>query len=202
MPAKPVRRVCVGALLPALLIVAGCAGASHGVRMLRPAGATGTSPSTTAPSAASTSAGSASAADAARQSVLQAYFGLMGDWQTAAFNPAYPVPDLPQRASDQALALVNGDIERSRSQGIVVKGHLKLAPTVTSLDLAAVPPAAQVDDCADTSDYLDYKASDGSPVSTAGGRPGGLQHVLAHIHEVGGVWRVYDLHIYQVGSCR
>lgn len=201
MPAKPVRRVCVGALLPGLLIVAGCGGAGHGVRALRPAGAAGASPSTTAPSAAATSAGSVSAADAARQSALQAYFGLM-DWQTAAFNPAYPVPDLPQRASDQALALVNGDIERSRREGIVAKGHLKLAPAVTSLDLAAVSPVAQVDDCADTSDYLDYKASDGSPVSTAGGRPGGLQHVLAHIHEVGGVWRVYDLHIYQVGSCR
>ncbi|WP_143765628.1 hypothetical protein [Catenulispora acidiphila] len=187
----------VGVLLPVFLVIAGCGGAGHNVRALQPASKASAGPSTVA-----SPTGSTSVDDAARQSVLQAYFGLMGDWQSAAFNPADHGANLSRHASDQALALISGDIERSRRDGIVAKGHLKLAPSVTSLDLTAVPPAAQVDDCADTTDYLDFKASDGSPVSTKGGSRGGLQHVLAHIREVGGVWRVYDLHIYQVGSCR
>jgi hypothetical protein len=197
MPAKQVRRACAGALLPGLLFLTGCGEAGHNVGTPMPAGKATASPST-----AASPAGSASVEDAARQSVLQAYFGLMGDWQSAAFNPADHGANLPHHASDQALALISDDILRSRSEGIVAKGHLKLVPSVTSLDLTAVPPTAQVDDCADTSDYLDYKASNGSPVSTKSGSSGGLQHVLAHVHEVGGAWRAYDLHIYQVGSCR
>jgi len=194
-------RSALARLLNACVLIASTApvaGCAHGVhRDVSPPAKVAAAP---APAASSSTTPVADPAQA-QQQVLQAYFGLMGDWQSAAFNPADHGAGLSQHASDQALALISGDIARSRHAGIVAKGKLKLAPTVTSLDLKATPPVAQVDDCADTSDYLDYKASDGSPVNDGNGA-GGQQHVLAHIRETRGVWRVYDLHIYRVGSCR
>lgn len=194
MRSASLRLLRAVALIAAVAPAAGCAqGARHDASsQLKVA---------VAPTA-SASASTSPPSEAAKTQVLQAYFGLMGDWQSAAFNPGDDGAGLSRHASDQALTLISGDITRSRHDGVVAKGKLKLAPTVTSLDLTLTPPAAQIDDCADTSDYLAYKASDGSPVSTDNGKPGGLQHVLAHVREVGGVWRVYDLHIYQVGSCR
>ncbi|WP_194922658.1 hypothetical protein [Catenulispora pinisilvae] len=196
MRSAVVRQLYAVVLIASVASVAGCAhGAHHDASPQAKVAAT------PAPSASASTIAAADPAQA-QQQVLQAYFGLMGDWQSAAFNPADHGAGLSAHASDQALSLIGGDITRSRRDGIVAKGKLKLAPTVTSLSLTATPPVAQVDDCADTSDYLVYKAADGSPVSTSSGKPGGQQHVLAHVHEVGGVWRVYDLHIYQVGSCR
>lgn len=195
MRSAVVRHLNAAVLIAAAAPAASCAHDGHHAASPQAKAAAAPAP------AASTNARAETDPAQAKQQVLQAYFGLMGDWQSAAFNPADHGAGLSAHASDQALALIGGDITRSRHDGIVAKGKLKLAPSVTSLDLVAVPPVAQVDDCADTSDYLAYKASDGSLVSTSNGKPGGRQHVLAHVREAGGGWRVYDLHIYQVGSC-
>jgi len=189
----------VGTIMLLTDVLAGCGTAKHSSTSLpsKTIAAPAPAPATTAsPSAES------NAEQQAKGQALGAYFGLMGIWQVALANPDYQPGGLSQHATDQALTYVTNDIQRSRREGIIAKGKLLISPTVTMLDLSAKPPVAQVDDCADTTNFIDYHASDGSSASTDGSSPGGLQHFLAHVREDSGVWRIYDLHIYKVGSCR
>ncbi|GAA1990508.1 hypothetical protein [Catenulispora subtropica] len=190
------RHVIAVMLLPCALT--GCGDAKHSNTATASKTAAPASPTATLPTA-----NEDTRAQQARGEALGAYFGLMGDWQAGLASPDNQVGDLLSRhATGQALTLVTDDIQRSRREGIVAKGKLMISPTVTKLDLNATPPVAQVDDCADTSNFRDYHLSDGSPVVRNNGSPGGLQHFLAHVREEGGVWRVYDLHFYTAGSCR
>ena len=189
----------VGAIMLLTSVLAGC-GATKQSRTAVPSKSIAAP--TPTPTATASSTADSSAEQQAKGQTLGAYFGLMGIWQVALENPDYRPIDLSQHATDQALTYVTNDIQRSRREGIITKGKLLISPAVTVLDLSANPPVAQVDDCADTTNFLDFRASDGSPMGARGGTPGGLQHFLARVREDRGVWRIYDLHIYTVGSCR
>ena len=173
----------------AVLATSACGGSSGGKA---------TFPSTPS-STPTTTASSAAAITDPREAALAAYSGMLADWQAAALIPDYHDAVLPQHASAQALQLIVHDVYSDMKDHVTVKGRIQDAPQVTQLTPMAAPTEAMIADCADTRAWLRYKASDGS-LAAAG--PGGRHRMVARVREVGGVWKVTQLDVYPIGSCR
>jgi len=188
----------VGVLLSAALLLTACGGQEDRTTSSGSAGKASPTP-TTIP----VSPGPPTSSDdaEARKTVLSIYYDFMGDWHMASFDPSDHGAKLADHASGQALDLITKDVQRSRREGTIGKGPLDFKPTVAQLDLHAQPATAFIDDCVDATKYLKYSASNGSPVGTPN-TDMRRQHVTAHLVAVGGVWKVDEVHIYQLGSCR
>ncbi len=120
----------------------------------------------------------------------------MADWQAAERSSGDQGAALGEFAKGQALQLISDDVARLRRDGIILKGQLRIAPYVVGSDTQA--RTVMIGDCADTSNWLNYKAADGTPV---GAGAGGKHRVTAHVVDDAGAWRVDQLTITAIGSC-
>ncbi|WP_369228805.1 hypothetical protein AB5J56_00275 [Streptomyces sp. R21] len=110
----------------------------------------------TSRSAASTPAPSTSSADpqaVAKQQVLDAYQHYW-DEKTAAYAKASMAgTDLKTYAKGNALGLAQSDLKNMETAGQATKGHPRITPHVSSLDLAKKVPLAKITDCVDVSTW-------------------------------------------------
>ena len=151
--------VSVGALIG----VTGCGSSSPA----GPAQSSSSLPATT--SAASTPTPSRTPVGAGPEElVLAAYRGMQAAAVRAYAAPRVDHPEVRRYAADKALAGINSTILHYRQRGIVLRGEPVLSPSVTSLDLAANPPTARVEDCIDTTDWVPVEEKTGRSLAAPG----------------------------------
>jgi hypothetical protein len=150
------------------------------------------SSSTTAPP---TSAGPAPA-DATGQA-LSAYRIMWADLVTAAQTSDFQSPLLGQRATGEALTLLEQGLARDQLHGIVTRGTTVHHPLVTSLTPAASPTEATIGDCFDDTDWVEYNTSGG----LAKNAPGGRRATTATLVKSGGTWKVSQITVQATGTC-
>jgi hypothetical protein len=114
-----------------------------------------------------------SAADeqAAGRAALAAYAGYLeaSRLASARSDPAHPA--LARFLADPLLTRVRVAIRDAKEHGAMRTGQLVSDPTVVSVDLAADPPTAQIQDCLDATGYRLVYAKDHRVVpGTRGGR--------------------------------
>nr|WP_205807779.1 hypothetical protein [Micromonospora sp. HNM0581] len=120
--------------------------------------------STTATPERNRPAGTERAAEqaAAEEAALAAYSGYLAASRTASRRSDPQEPQLTRFLADPLLTRVRFSLRQARQNGAVSAGTLRSeGPTVTSMDLDATPPTAEIQDCVDASDYrLVYLADD------------------------------------------
>ncbi|MFC4149022.1 hypothetical protein ACFO0M_22440 [Micromonospora mangrovi] len=114
-----------------------------------------------------------SAADeqAARKAALAAYSGYLAASREASARSDPRHPALARFLADPLLTRVRLAIRDAKEHGAMRTGKLVSDPTVTSVDLAADPPAVEIQDCLDATGYRLVYARDHRVVpGTGGGR--------------------------------
>lgn len=158
-----------------------------------------TSPSVSEAAPAPPSAAPSQAAKAAE--ALAAYRGAFADWETVARSSAqnsYQSPVLADHMSGQALSSVTGQIYVNTDvDHSVSKGAPLLHPTISELVPADDPTQVVINDCVDSTDWLQY-TTDGHLYN---GVPGGRQKTQALVALSDGAWKVSQLLIQPVGTC-
>lgn len=149
------------------------------------------------------SAPSPSPQDAATRAELAALEAYRGMW--AAFDQAGRAPQanpddqrLAQYATGDALRVLVNGLASMRDDGLVADGDVVLSPVVIELSPTTAPTEARIEDCADTSNSSLIRA-DGSPHED---EPGGRRTVTAVVEDTGGgIWKVTNFAVRQVGTC-
>jgi hypothetical protein len=93
------------------------------------------------------------------QAILAAYRGFWADVIEAGKTADWRSPRLDDHATDRALANVRRDYQRLQANGEVVRGTVRLHPSVVSVQ----GTTAVVHDCNDATDFLRYDAKTGAP---------------------------------------
>jgi hypothetical protein len=75
--------------------------------------------------------------------------------------------DLEKHAADKALAGIRSTELWYQGQNLVLKGHPKLTPRVTDIDLTGKPPTAHITSCVDSSAFLPVNKKTGKPAKLA-----------------------------------
>ncbi|ORT46920.1 hypothetical protein KBI5_22570 [Frankia sp. KB5] len=148
--------------------------------------ATSVSPSPTSP------------ADAAGQRAIAAYVGLWKAMAEASHTSNWQSPDLVRYASGSALQVLSGSLYADHLNGFVSRGEPVLHPQVTSVSPSEAPTTVMLSDCADSTNWLQYR-TDGTLVDD---EPGGRRLVTSEVrlHEDGS-WRVTRFAVEDLGSC-
>lgn len=148
------------------------------------------STSTASPSVSSSSSGVPSnPADAALYSYRQMWAVMV----QASVTPDPENPRLAEFATGNALRDLKLSLLVDQRNGWTSKGTLHFAPRVVS----ASGTEAQVEDCADDSEWLKYNVG-GNLTAPA---PGGKRHVEAKVTRVGEAWKVSELSVHEIGTC-
>ena len=179
-------RLGVIALLGAALLLTGCDGGSPGPS---PTSSVSDASPTTAPP---------SPADVAKSQALAAYQAMWSDMAVAARTADYRSPLLPHHAARKALSILVRGLYTDKRMGIVVKGKPVTHARVVALSPPANPTKAQIVDCFDGRHWLTYKVTGGLQNNV----PGGFHRTTATVADVGGVWKVTQLHVEASGTCR
>ncbi|MDM4721953.1 hypothetical protein QTQ03_20995 [Micromonospora sp. WMMA1363] len=90
---------------------------------------------------------------AARKAALAAYSGYLATARKASGRSDPHHPELSTFLADPLLTRVRFAIRTAKEHGAVRVGTLASDPTVTSVDLAAVPPTVQIQDCLDATGW-------------------------------------------------
>ncbi|MGC4894524.1 hypothetical protein [Micromonospora sp. DT31] len=108
---------------------------------------------------------------AAGNAALSAYSGYLAASRTANARSDPGHPELSRYLADPLLTRVRVAIRDAKEHGAMRTGALVSDPTVVSVDLAADPPAVEIQDCLDASGYRLVYAKDRKAVpGTRGGR--------------------------------
>ena len=148
---------------------------------------------TVTPSTASTAVGPATASSLA----LSAYRAMWADLVAAARTSDYQSAALGDHATGEALTLFTQGLARDQLHDIVTRGHVVLAPVVTSVTPSAGPDRAAVSDCVDDSDWIEYTTTGARATNPAGGR----RRTTAVVTRHAGTWKVSELTVEAVGTC-
>lgn len=176
---RAVRSAAAG--LAALCIVTACSDGSADVK----------SSTSVSPSASPTD----SAAVAGREA-LAAYRGMWDAFVEAGKTSDASSPELSKYATDHALAAIVSALEDNKKNQVVLKGELKTSPQVVSVQPEGIPNRVDILDCADTSNWLEYRVSGG----LADDEPGGRRKVTAAVQNLGG-WKVTSFAAQGIGTC-
>ncbi|BCJ65264.1 hypothetical protein [Polymorphospora rubra] len=107
----------------------------------------------------------------ASESALAAYAGYLAASRAAESVPDYQHPDLRKYLADPLLTRVRLAIRDVKDHGAMRTGSLVSDPTVTFVDLDAVPATVSIQDCLDGTDYkLVYAKTRKEVPGTASGR--------------------------------
>jgi hypothetical protein len=164
--------------------------------------ASGPAPNTSTPSTLTSSAAPAapmSPADQAKQAALSAYRGMWADYAAAATTSDWQSPKLPQYATGSALSTISRGLYADHYNGLVSKGTPVLHPKVSSIQPPNDPTTVMITDCGDSTNWLQYKASNGQ---LADNSPGGRRLINATVQkQADGTWKVTDFGVHDLGSC-
>lgn len=144
----------------------------------------------TSPSVLPSGAGAATAIDA--------YRGMWKAYGEALRIPDPTYPDLSKYAQGDALKVIVDGLTRTKSDGLVGKGDIAIAPNVTGAQPNADPPTVTIKDCMDTSKSHLVKIDGSSYQDT----PGGKRSVTATVsRQPDGTWKVSGFAVLAVGTC-
>ncbi|MCK2239758.1 MULTISPECIES: hypothetical protein [unclassified Crossiella] len=129
--------------------------------------------------------------------VLAAYDGMWAAMSTAAERSDPTAPELSQHAADFALDKIIRSLRIDSDNGVVTKGRVKTAPTVTELTPPRDPREARVADCGDDGETAKYTRAGVRVPDSSGGR----RKIQARLKVVAGRWVVTDFAMLEVGSC-
>ena len=163
------RRWWVALTATAVLLLAGCSSPAGD----QVDGATSTS-----------SAGPATTTDPS-QAILSAYRAFWADVIEAGKTADWQSPRLDDHAIDRALANVRRDYQRLQANGEVVRGTVRLHPSVVSVQ----GTTAVVRDCNDATDFLRYDAKTGVPKEQ---RKTDIAEAEVTLRLVNGTWLVSE----------
>lgn len=135
----------------------------------------------------------------ARQAALAAYTSMWADATAAARTANWKDSALAHHATDNALGELVQILYREQSQHLVSRGAPVLHAQVVQVAPTAAPTAVMIEDCADTSSWLEVDPKTGTP--PAGAEPDGRRLIRARVALAEMVWRVTDLAVNKVGSC-
>ncbi|MFB6391762.1 hypothetical protein [Polymorphospora lycopeni] len=144
---RPLRRPHAGRLrvgltaVVAVFTLASCGSAGESADTPETRGDTGAAP-TTDPRK-----------EQAAESALTAYAGYLAASKAAESVPDYQHPDLRKYLADPLLTRVRLAIRDVKDNGAMRTGSLVSDPTVTFVDLDAVPPTVSIQDCLDGTGY-------------------------------------------------
>ncbi|WP_238435839.1 MULTISPECIES: hypothetical protein [unclassified Frankia] len=128
---------------------------------------------------------------------LAAYRAMFEDWIAVSATSDYQDPRLTEHVSGRALSLLYESVYLDKEHGVVVKGRPVLAPRVTALGPEPDPSRATIVDCADDTDWLDYRLDGQLEDET----PGGRHFVQALALRTADVWKIDQLVIKDRGTC-
>jgi hypothetical protein len=185
MSGRAVRAAAAFAAAGAVLLAAGCASSGKPAAVSSPSAVA--SPSTPAPDAA------------AKAQVLATYRGMWADMVKIYGSGTLEGTDLQTYAADKALAGIKASELYYQEQNLVVKGEPVLSPQITSIDLSANPPTAQITSCVDSTHFLPVDKNTGKPAKLA-------SNVFRHVEnstaiEDEGKWVIIESVIQQDQSC-
>ena len=115
--------------------------------------------------------------------------GRTSDWRSAAIG---------RYATGLALTNLTRGLYADSLNGLITKGAPTLSPVVASVEPSDAPLKALLSDCGDSTNFLKYRASDGSLADTPGGRR--LINAVAE-RQSDGSWKVSDFGVQKVGTC-
>jgi hypothetical protein len=167
-----------------MLALAGCHSGDpdDGIPSSSPAAPT---PSSLAPSAA------------AERDAVAAYRGMWDAFVEAAKTSDSDDPALRKSAADNALKLIVSGLITNRTLGKVVLGDLKISPRVTRMTPSDGPTTAEITDCVDATNWLEYKKSG----KRWDDKPGGKHLTTATVKAVDGSWKVTSFTLRKAGTC-
>jgi hypothetical protein len=175
-------------LLVVVLSVTGCGGQSTTPPAPAPP-TSGAPPLTTAPATPASVAGAA--ALASYRGMWKAFVeaGRTSDWQSAT---------LGRYATGVALTNLTRGLYADSLNKLITKGEPVLSPAVASVEPNDDPLQVLVSDCADSTNWLKYRSSDGSLADT----PGGRRLINAVVErQADKSWKVSDFGVQKVGTC-
>jgi hypothetical protein len=112
-------------------------------------------------------------------------------------DPAHPL--LAAYATGAALSTLTRGLRSLRDRGLVARGGITLAPTVTGLTPPDRPATVEITDCADDREALLYQRGSDKPHND---KPGGRRRVVATVkHMGGGAWKVVSFGARDIGTC-
>jgi hypothetical protein len=136
-------------------------------------------------------------ADAGSVQALAAYRAMWQAMVDAGRTADYRSPALGRHATGQAQALLVSGLYDAHRQGVVIKGEPKMQPKVTALKPAETSQAAEIVDCLDARNWLNFKRSGDLRDQT----PGGRHRVTATVGHLSSGWKVTRLRVQDVGTC-
>jgi hypothetical protein len=176
-----------------LLLATGCsqAGGSGDTR-----GAVTVAVSTPAPDASPTVDGRESKA---KDDVLAAYRGYRDAYEQAGRTADAKNPDIAKYTGEPLLGRVLHGLSVRKANGIVTEGQSVSNPTVTSVQLDASPPTADIDDCVDNTNVKAVYQATGKSAS-APGTPVKVR-ITTRAKFVGDRWYIFESNGSQVVPC-
>jgi hypothetical protein len=106
-------------------------------------------------------------------------------------------PSIREYAMGNALKLVVGGLITNRTLGKIVLGDLKTSPRITKVSPSARPTSAEITDCVDATNWLEYKKSG----KRWDDKPGGKHLTTATVKAVEGSWKVTSFTLRKAGTC-
>jgi hypothetical protein len=141
----------------------------------------------------------ASPADAAKQQALAAYNGMWTEFEKAGTTSDWQDQALGQYATGVALTNLTRGLYADHANGLITRGAPTLNPSVTSLTPPANPTSVVIADCADSTKYLKFNASNGQPAPDG---PGGRRSIRATVQkQASGQWKISDFDVQELGTC-
>ena len=192
---RTASRSTLAAKVLLLALLAACDDSSPPVEM--PTAAT-SAPASASPSPSPVPSAAPVTAEEAKQQALEAYLGMQTAFAAAGkiSDPEYP--DLRKYTTGAALDLFTTALAKRKQEGIFARGGTINHAKVTEISPAKAPTKALIQDCMDTRKTGLYKPN-GDPVPQD---KGGFRLALADLKLVGGTWKVTDLAVRKVGSCK
>ncbi|WP_255608404.1 hypothetical protein [Micromonospora sp. PLK6-60] len=141
----------------------------------------------------------AAAEAAAEKAALAAYSGYLTASGTASRRGDPRHPELTRFLADPLLTRVRLAIREAKEHGAMRTGKLVSDPTVTSVDLAAEPPTAEIQDCLDATGWRLVYARDRKPVP--GSRGGRWLSTATATRYPDGRWRISAGQTHQDQPC-
>ncbi|MDQ0772962.1 hypothetical protein QF026_001428 [Streptomyces aurantiacus] len=142
---------------------------------------------------------SASPADVARERARAAYVAMWQDMARAGKTADWRSPKLAAHATGDALSAISRVLYADHLNGLVSKGAPKNSPEVTSAAPPARPTIVMIEDCGDSTDWLQYRKDTGR---LADDDPGGRRAITAEVkQQADGVWKVTRFAVDGLGSC-
>lgn len=180
------RRLLIGVAAASVLIGAGC-------NSDKPQSIS----TSTAPAPPSTGASPGPSA-ATEQDALTAYRGMWRAFVEAGKTSDAESTDLRTYASGNALKLIVSSLYTNKELGKVTKGDVVLQPKVVKSTPDVAPTALTIEDCVDSTRWLEYKASGG----LWDNKPGGKHRNTAIVKkQQDGTWKVDAFALRESGTC-